>query len=109
MGAYRCNECELWLPAQERNECPVCMRLLVFHTAESVPRNWRKQVERVEEKHVDKAEDQLTEFRRQVFVELGVPDADARHMAARRDVDWHLLQRILKGGCDMDTALRIVC
>ena len=51
---------------------------------------------------------QLLGWRTDQFLQLGVHPNEAEYLAVCSDVSYHALRALLKAGCDVQTALRIL-
>lgn len=67
-----------------------------------------KEAEESSELERSDEEIKVDEWRHSVILKLGFPEAEARNLAARRDVDLHELSRLIKNGCSLELALEIV-
>ena len=105
MAAYKCDRCDLAMPAQEAGRCPVCDSTLVYHMGLSPAVDWPDQVARL---RGVSPEEKVTRWRLEQFLALGFPVEEAEALAARRDVDWHRASALVGAGCDHRTVLRIV-
>ena len=52
--------------------------------------------------------ERLVEWRLRRLLELGVPSDTAEFLASARDLDWHRVETLIRGGCDPVTAARLV-
>lgn len=95
------------MPAQEQNRCPVCDSMLVYNMGLVPQTDWQERV-RAMLGTGGEPEEQVTLHRLGRFLELGFPLEEAEALAARRDVDWHQVAAMVRGGCDHATCLRIV-
>lgn len=87
--------------------CPVCQAATVYVTNISPDRDWKEQVEALQQLRRDPGE-AVIDWRLHRLLELGVDREDAEHLAARRDFDLHALAALLARGCPVGTAIRIL-
>jgi hypothetical protein len=52
--------------------------------------------------------DHVRRWRLDQLRQAGYPDAEARQLAERDDIDLHRAIDLLRGGCPLETALRIL-
>lgn len=88
--------------------CPVCQETTVFVASANPDRDWKQQVAELQRMRRPGAEDEVTGWRLHRLLELGIDREDAEHLAARRDFDIHALAELLKRGCPVGTAIRIL-
>lgn len=104
MAARRCPIHGIDYPADHRT-CDVCGETLSYETRAAPDTDWQEQVRALR----GGGEGERREaWRLKQLLDLGVPVHQAEELAARRDVDCLAIRELVRRGCPLQTAIRII-
>lgn len=108
MAAARCSQCGISYPGSFRS-CQFCDGDLAYLSDAKPDSDWRTQVDRLQTQVVsDEEHEGIVAWRREQLAGAGYCQEQADAIAGRFDVDLHTAVGLLRQGCAMKTALRIL-
>lgn len=79
--------------------------MLVYHVGRQPMADWKERVRIL--KSSDEWMDEVL-WRLEQYLHMGFDVEDAKNLASRGDIDWHLARDLVRNGCSHDLVIRIV-
>lgn len=109
MASRKCSECDVkWPDTAEFSECPICGKRTSWLSMYDESPEWKERLALAQAAAPIPAEAKVDTNRLTRFLDAGLDIERAMEFAGDRTVDLHAFEKLLKDGCPVSTAAKIV-